>query len=246
MKKTLTLAILLFSSIAYAQIDLAVTSIDEPTFLKDNADGLETDFPLQFTMTNNGDALSTGDTLTYVFALINRETNSFLLTPAAGPLLILNQDVPSGQSITSPLIPLVINTTLGRNTEVSVAISAYVFNRTTNPVDADSTDNTFLKEMIWEKQYGASVVSTEFNDNVATFPNPAVDVLNVELAIAKSNEVKIELMDLTGKVVTSEGDISSLNANSYQVDVTDLEKGVYIVKITNGDVITTSKVSVSH
>lgn len=247
MKKTLTLlASLMITMVSFAQIDIAVKSIDQPTYLKDNVDGATTDFPLQFTLTNKGDVLNAGDTISYVFALINRETNTFLIAPAAGPLLVLNQEIATGADITTPLRSLQINTARGVNTDVSVLVQAFIFNRTTSPVDADSTDNLFLKEMIWEKQYGASVASTNFTNNIAAYPNPAVDVLTVELASAENNAVTIELMDLSGKVVTRQENVTMVNANQYKVDLTGIEKGLYIVKVTNGDEISTTKVTVSR
>lgn len=247
MKKTLTLLLtLLITAVAFGQIDIAVKSIDQPTYLKDNLDGATTDFPLQFTLTNNGDTLNAGDTLSYVFAIINREDNTFIVQPNAGPLLIINQSIATGQDILTPLNSLRINTTRGTNTDVTVLVQAFVLNRSTNPIDADSTDNLFLKEMIWEKQYGASVLSTDFTNNIATYPNPAKNTLTIELATAQSNEVTIELMDLTGKIVTRIDNITMINANQYKVDVSSLEKGMYVVKVTNGAEVSTTKVTVSH
>ena len=51
MKKTLTLLFLALTTALYAQVDLAVVSIDLPTYIKDGQ--TNTVFPLQFTCKNN-------------------------------------------------------------------------------------------------------------------------------------------------------------------------------------------------
>jgi hypothetical protein len=85
------------------------------------------------------------------------------------------------------------------------------------------------------------------SDNVAVFPNPANDQLNVRLLFAECNAVgNIELFDLTGKVVAVPNTNQFSITNQYTFDVADLNKGVYILKVTNGMKVSTSKVTISH
>ena len=148
-------------------------------------------------------------------------------------------------SFSSPVIDFPLTGIIGQNTNVAVEVAAFVLNRPTSPADTDSTDNILLKEMLWEKQYGASVSKLSYQENVSTYPNPASGVLNVSLLYAESGNVTIELLDLSGKSAVLEQPISVSQSN-YKVDVSAIENGVYILKVTNGDTVSTSKVTVAH
>lgn len=247
MKKTFTLLLVFVASFTFAQVNLAVKSIDQPTYIKDNPDGLSTDFTLAFTMTNKGPALNPGDTIVYTFGIINRDVTpaAFVFTPSLNFILVA-QRIDSGVDFSVNPQVFKVNTIMGKTTNIDFAINAFITNRTTNPIDTDSTDNTVLKSMIWEKQYGASVEATTFKNNVALFPNPANNVLNVEILAAQRDGVSIEVLDLTGKVVIQANDVSPINANKYQLNVDGLERGIYLVKITNGEAVTTEKVTITH
>lgn len=252
MKKTLTLlAFLMVTTVSFGQIDLAIKSVDQPSYIKDNLDGTTTNFNIQFTMTNKGDALSAGDTILYSYAVINRDAQpNTIILPLNVRLILLGQDVATGADITST--PLGLNVTgtiegvVGQTTNVDVAISAYILNRTTNPVDADSTDNVFFHSILWEKQYGASVAGLTYDENIAAYPNPANNVLNVDLLYAANRSVKVELLDLSGKVVTIDDNITSVTPTQFKVDVAGLEKGIYVLKVTNGETVSTRKVTITH
>ena len=104
-------------------------------------------------------------------------------------------------------------------------------------------------DIIWwnQQRWNVSVQDVAFNDdNIAVYPNPANDQLNVSLLFAESNAVNIELFDLTGKAVATPNMNQAISPNQYTLDVADLTKGVYILKVTNGTKVSTSKVTISH
>ncbi len=67
-------------------------------------------------------------------------------------------------------------------------------------------------------------VSTVNKAQVKVYPNPVVDVLNIE---ADSKVSTVQVFDLTGKVVSSH----ALNAVKNQVNLSKLTPGVYVVNI---------------
>jgi|AntRauTorckE5430_2_1112549.scaffolds.fasta_scaffold09184_2 hypothetical protein len=245
MKKSLTLLLLAFASIGYAQIDIAIDSIDKPEYIQDGTDG-NTLFDLQFTLKNNGTALSAGDTILYSWAILN-EARTQVLVNATPQLFGLGGDVVTGSSFQSPTYNVTVNATIGNSIPISFAVLAYVYNRSTSPVDADSTDNTLFKSYIWEKQYGASVSNVSYNDdNIAVYPNPVSTELNIDLLFAQSNAVSIQLMDLNGKIVADNSTIIGLSPNNYTMGVANLENGLYILRVANGKSISTTKVTIAH
>ncbi len=88
---------------------------------------------------------------------------------------------------------------------------------------------------------GTNVVSIEENNlNVSLYPNPAQNVLNIELA---------EQEDLTVKVYTISGALvmdASFDANeAKRLDVSSLSNGVYIIETSTKDAMNTMKFNVS-
>lgn len=70
----------------------------------------------------------------------------------------------------------------------------------------------------------------------ALYPNPVADAFQVNLSSKfNSNDVKVAVTDLTGKLVKSFGNSTSYN-------IADLAPGVYIVTITDGKTTETRKV----
>ena len=53
-------------------------------------------------------------------------------------------------------------------------------------------------------------------------------------------------MDLTGKAVVRNDEVNIITPNSYNLNTEGLENGIYILKVTNGDEVSTTKVTVSH
>ena len=130
-----------------------------------------------------------------------------------------------------------------------LGVSSFIFDRTSPYMDSDSSNNTNFVDITWwnPQRWNVSVEDVKYNsDNIAVYPNPANDQLNVRLLFAESNAVNIELFDLTGKVVASPNRNQAISPNQYTIDVADLSKGVYILKVTNGTKVSTSKVTISH
>jgi len=245
MKKSLTLLLLAFASIGYAQVDIELLSIDKPEYIQDGTGG-STTFDLQFTVKNNGQALTTQDTIYYSWAILN-EARTAVVVNTDPRIFTITETIATGGTYQSPIFGVSVNGILGTSTPINFAVLAYVFNRSTNPVDADSTDNFIIKPYMWEKQYGASISSTSYNDdNLAVYPNPVSTELNIDLLFAQSNNVSIQLMDLNGKVVADNSTIIGVSPNNYKIGVADLENGLYILRVANGKSISTTKVTIAH
>lgn len=71
------------------------------------------------------------------------------------------------------------------------------------------------------------------------FPNPAVDVLNIELGSSARISDVIEIFSTEGKLMCNEA-LKSGN-DTYQLNVSHLAKGLYICKLRNEAGISTTK-----
>jgi len=79
-------------------------------------------------------------------------------------------------------------------------------------------------------------IDENFGENISVYPNPA----NENITITNALNSDIMLYDLFGKLVMSDNNIS----NDYQLNISTLSKGTYIMKIINGDNISTRKITV--
>jgi hypothetical protein len=69
---------------------------------------------------------------------------------------------------------------------------------------------------------------------LSLYPNPATDIVNINTSISIDN---VRLYDLTGRIVME----ANPKKESFDLDVTDLSKGVYLVKLSAGNKEATTK-----
>lgn len=79
---------------------------------------------------------------------------------------------------------------------------------------------------------------TTAKGNLQLYPNPAVDVLYIQLSEVGSRVAVVELLSIEGKVLYK-GQLSSTGI--YQVNVSQFRQGVYLCRVNNGTSIETTK-----
>ena len=67
---------------------------------------------------------------------------------------------------------------------------------------------------------------TELDLNISLYPNPVHSILNIALP-ANHMLSSIKLEDVVGKLVMKE----QTNANQYQLDLSNLETGIYFIEL---------------
>jgi len=84
--------------------------------------------------------------------------------------------------------------------------------------------------------YAAAIGDRKHSDiRVTVFPNPAADVIRIEVATLKSSgeEVSVSLFDLTGRVIRTE--ILQTGLDQLIWNIQSLSPGAYMVKVTSGN-----------
>ena len=81
------------------------------------------------------------------------------------------------------------------------------------------------------------------NLNISIFPNPATDLIAIQIAGLVDEDLEVELLDLSGKVVS----VSKINKGSTiaYFDVQTVYDGIYLIKISNGELSVTEKVVIT-
>ena len=86
-------------------------------------------------------------------------------------------------------------------------------------------------------------IITAENNNIQSFPNPANDLLNITSTDNFTLDSKIELYDITGRLVYSS--FVGIETNTATISLKDVKQGLYLCVIKNGEeIISSSKISV--
>jgi hypothetical protein len=97
-----------------------------------------------------------------------------------------------------------------------------------------------LKMIAIDEEYSYSkVVSVYRKDapgfNASLYPNPASATITVELAVAREQEIRYEMVNMIGKVIRSGKWLAANGTNKTKLDIASIASGKYFIRITGGD-----------
>jgi len=98
--------------------------------------------------------------------------------------------------------------------------------------------NGSVNEAGWDVDYVSYAVGQEeriLESTTNFYPNPATDIVTLELTSPNSQTLNLELIDVNGKVRLSAQMTKSSGAVQKQVDVRSLPAGVYFLRIIGDD-----------
>ena len=78
------------------------------------------------------------------------------------------------------------------------------------------------------------------NANVSLYPNPVSNQLNIDFGNYKQEVIKMELIDITGKMLMQKQLLQPGNS----INLSDLDAGMYFVRLSNGKTSATHKIMV--
>lgn len=81
-----------------------------------------------------------------------------------------------------------------------------------------------------------SPIETSLFENIKVYPNPAVNVLNIELPGREEEIISYDIFDVTGRVIASNRNLEMWGQNSW-IDLEELgiKQGMYVLKLKGGD-----------
>ncbi len=86
------------------------------------------------------------------------------------------------------------------------------------------------------------VINVNDIHNVSVYPNPANDLLNVEINSALAANATISIHDISGRVLNSYSiDQLQKNGNQYHISTADLNAGIYFLNVQNNSEVKTIK-----
>ncbi len=82
------------------------------------------------------------------------------------------------------------------------------------------------------------------NAGFGMFPNPAKDMVTIEVPVQAESDVQVSIMDAAGRVAVQENRIMGKGNNQVQVELGRLVTGIYFVQVRNGENVHTRKLIV--
>jgi len=80
-----------------------------------------------------------------------------------------------------------------------------------------------------------------FLKDLEIFPNPAKNDLNLTFSCKQSKLYQFRILDITGRVLIEDQLITKSGTNTFKYDITNLENGIYMLKISNGSDVLVKK-----
>jgi len=79
------------------------------------------------------------------------------------------------------------------------------------------------------------------SENVSLYPNPATDVLNIEFKNYKQELITVQISDISGRLLIDR----QINDSRTSIGLENMLKGVYFVRLSNGNISETHKIFVN-
>ncbi|HYH04995.1 MAG TPA: T9SS type A sorting domain-containing protein, partial [Bacillota bacterium] len=162
---------------------------------------------------------------------VNSGNNTvFTITADAGATYQWQADAGSGfsdLSNTAPYSGVQTSTLTITNTTPGLTGTKYRCVVTNNDCESVSTDAVLTINV------GISEILS--GGKLTVYPNPATTMLTVDIQLANPQSVTFSVMDITGRVFMLSQTLATSNNHTRQLDITHLEAGVYLLRLTAGD-----------
>jgi len=115
------------------------------------------------------------------------------------------------------------------------------YNYTDNEIKNQQVSKAFYRLQLMDKNGSntySKVLTFNFNKaitGITTFPNPAIQSLNISFTNSKAGAISISINDMRGVVVKKQTENISSGIASLNIDINNLASGTYIAVLTNAE-----------
>lgn len=251
MKKVLlTLAVALTATLSYAAprtIDWSVDQIISPTQMNSSS-STGTTFTFDIVLKNNGtDTVNTSDTVAYQLYAKNSGNQVIFAAPNGGVYIMKVKKIIAPGDTMHITGSITFNLYTDYSQTISFSAYSILLNRTSTGVANEGTgttaNNTKSASMTWLSTHGWGLnVNNTFVNNMSVYPNPAKDYMNITLqSITINSPIKVSVFDVNGREVYTE---TFSNPSNISINTSSFNKGLYTVKVVNGDLTSVNKVNI--
>ncbi len=91
------------------------------------------------------------------------------------------------------------------------------------------SENFMLTQGFHQPNLGIISLDEDSYTKISVYPNPTVDILNLELLGFEGQYVQVQILDLSGKIIYSE--LVSTNTKKHQIKTNILNLGSYVLEV---------------
>ena len=90
-----------------------------------------------------------------------------------------------------------------------------------------------IAEFVFEQTLVSTVgINDAQSAQLTAYPNPATDVLTIDMTSIPEDNYEIKLLDLSGKIIMKDM-VSDLT--KHNINISDLSQGIYVLSVSNGE-----------
>ena len=194
--------------------------------------GLDEDLAPMTIFSIHGSAIPAADTLVFAITIEGQVVNGAMMLGSQTTSIQLDNyyqfSLVDQSQNPQPFVSASFMEENGLTGTFEMCVTSYIFG---TAVDSDPSND----QKCLSVTHGATGIS-EAENEVNVYPNPATTVINIDNA----EGAQVSVFDINGRMISN---IESASANQ-TIDASNFAKGMYIVRIANGNNVITKKVSV--
>lgn len=179
-------------------------------------------------------ALCSGSTVNYTLTA-SALANSYIITAPAG-CVVTSEASPSNDSNVLSISGLTFSVTYPVN--FTIASSTLAANKTlvvtsVNGVGNSLTNKSFNLTTVGCTQAPAKLSEIATVSSVVIYPNPVVDMFNMEINVPQNSNLEMSMVNLNGSVIFTKQIELTAGSNVITENISSLSNGVYLVRFYN-------------
>ncbi|MCK4663353.1 MAG: CotH kinase family protein [Bacteroidales bacterium] len=101
-------------------------------------------------------------------------------------------------------------------------------------------DFYFLQPTFCSSNQTLNIINLNVNNDILIYPNPTSGIINIE--VMNNNKLSIEIINISNQLIYKNHYRNSIGNNIYEIDLSNIHKGIYFVKIYSNNFFTTEKI----
>lgn len=187
------------------------------------------------TMSGQLTALCSGSTVAYTLTA-SALANSYIITAPAG-CVVTSEASPSNTSNVLSITGLTFSVTYPAN--FTIAASTLLANKTLVITSVNGVGNSLTNKSFNLTTVGcnptpvAKLSEVTTVSSVVIYPNPVVDMFNMEINVAQNSNLEMSMVNLNGSVIFTKQIELTAGSNVVTENISSLSNGVYLVRFYN-------------
>ena len=98
------------------------------------------------------------------------------------------------------------------------------------------------------KFVSVSTVTSSIQENTklpftfGLYPNPAKDIISISMQLTKRADIKVSVLDITGKILKEQTYIATPGINEFMLNLGSLPRGIYMISVQSGSLVSKKRI----